>query len=42
MKDQNQVDTAWQIWHLISRLNDMIWDHYEEGIFTDREKKRAC
>jgi hypothetical protein len=30
MYDQNQVNAAWQIWHLISRLNDLIWDHYEK------------
>ena len=30
MKDQTQIDTAWQIWHLISRLNDLIWEHYEK------------
>jgi hypothetical protein len=30
MKDQSQINTAWQIWHLISRLNDLIWDHYEK------------
>jgi hypothetical protein len=38
MKDQNQVNTAWQIWHLISRLNDLIWDHYEKE-FLELVKK---
>lgn len=30
MKDKNEIMIAWQIWHLISRLNDLIWDHYED------------
>ncbi|MFC1816465.1 hypothetical protein ACFL0M_11150 [Thermodesulfobacteriota bacterium] len=30
MKDQKEIRVAWQIWHLISRLNDLIWDHYED------------
>jgi hypothetical protein len=38
MKDQNQINTAWQIWHLISRLNDLIWDHYEKE-FLELVKK---
>jgi hypothetical protein len=38
MKDQSQIETAWQIWHLISRLNDLIWTHYEKE-FLDLVKK---
>ncbi|MFC1886947.1 hypothetical protein ACFLZM_07815 [Thermodesulfobacteriota bacterium] len=34
MKDDKQVKIAWEIWHLIWRLNDLIWDHYEEE-FTE-------
>lgn len=30
MKDKNEIRIAWQIWHLISRLNDLIWDYYED------------
>jgi hypothetical protein len=29
MKDQHAIDTAWKIWNLIAKLNDLIWDHYE-------------
>lgn len=29
MKDK-ELDLAWQIWTLIWRLNDLIWDRYEE------------
>ena len=38
MKDRDQIDTAWQIWHLISRLNDLIWNHYEKE-FLELVKK---
>ena len=30
MKDKNEIMIAWQIWHLISKLNDLIWDYYED------------
>lgn len=30
MKDENEVQLAWQIWNLIAKLNDLIWDRYEE------------
>ena len=30
MKDKNEIELAWKIWHLISRLNDLIWDYYED------------
>ncbi|MHC4686877.1 MAG: hypothetical protein ACYTEW_21585 [Planctomycetota bacterium] len=29
MKTSTEVEIAWEIWHLISRLNDLIWDLYE-------------
>jgi DNA polymerase IIIc chi subunit len=30
MKDENEIILAWKIWHLISQLNDLIWDYYED------------
>jgi hypothetical protein len=30
MKDKVEIELAWEIWHLISRLNDLIWDYYED------------
>ena len=30
MKDQKEVQTAWEIWILINRLNDLLFDRYEE------------
>jgi hypothetical protein len=29
MTDENEIHTAWTIWHLIARLNELIWDRYE-------------
>lgn len=29
MNDENEVQIAWTIWHLIARLNELIWDRYE-------------
>ena len=31
MKDRAEIETAWQVCNLISRLNDLIWDYYEDG-----------
>jgi len=30
MRDENEIKIAWEIWNLISRLNDLIWDLYED------------
>jgi len=29
MKGENEIRTAWTIWHLMAKLNDLIWDQYE-------------
>ncbi len=34
MKEEKQVQTAWEIWNLSNRLNDLLFDHYEE-VFSD-------
>jgi hypothetical protein len=31
MKDQKEIQIAWEIWNLIERLNDLLWDRYEKG-----------
>ncbi len=31
MKDRAEIETAWKVCNLISRLNDLIWDYYEDG-----------
>ena len=38
MKNQDTINTAWQIWNLIARLNDLIWDQYEDE-FIERYLK---
>jgi hypothetical protein len=30
MKDEKEIQTAWEIWILINRLNDLLWNRYEE------------
>ena len=39
MKDK-EVDLAWQIWALIWRLNDLIWDRYEEQFLKILSNRR--
>lgn len=43
MKDQNEIQLAWEIWNLIDRLNTLIWDRYEdefiETYLREEEKK---
>ena len=42
MKEKVEVELAWEIWHLISRLNDLIWDCYEdEFIRKNRQNTRV-
>ena len=38
MKNENEIRFAWEIWHLISKLNDLIWDYYEDE-FIDQHLK---
>ena len=30
MKDQKEIQIALEIWNLINKLNDLLWDRYEE------------
>lgn len=39
MKTSTEVEIAWEIWHLISRLNDLIWDLYENEFMNILEKE---
>jgi len=39
MKNKNEVMLAWKIWHLISRLNDLIWDYYENEFIHQHLKE---
>ena len=31
MKTKKEIQTAWEIWILINRLNDLLWERYEEA-----------
>ena len=37
MEDEKHLDLAWKICNLISELNDLLWDHYEER-FIQQQK----
>jgi len=37
MKNERQIRLIWNICNLISELNDLLWDHYEEE-FLEREE----
>lgn len=30
MKDQKEIQIAMEIWNLINKLNDLLWDRYEK------------
>jgi len=30
MKDQKEIQIALEIWNLINKLSDLLWDRYEE------------
>ena len=38
MKTSTEIEIVWEIWHLISRLNDLIWDLYENEFMYILEK----
>ena len=39
MKTSTEIEIMWEIWHLISRLNDLIWDLYENEFMNILEIK---
>ncbi len=41
MKTSTEIEIAWEIWHLIARLNDLIWDLYENEFMSILEKKES-
>jgi len=38
MKTSTEIEIMWEIWHLISRVNDLIWDLYENEFMYILEK----
>ena len=44
MKDEREIQTAWKLWILINRLNDLLFERYEED-FPDidlQEQEDPC
>ena len=40
MEDEKHLELAWKICNLISELNDLLWDHYEER-FIEQQKEEV-
>jgi hypothetical protein len=39
MKDEKHIEFAWKICNLISELNDLLWDHYEERFIEQQNEE---
>ena len=39
---EKEIDLAWQIWTRIWRLNDLIWDRYEQAFMKILSNKRCA
>ena len=38
-----EIQIAWEIWNLVNKLNDLLWDRYEEGfleIYLKEEEQK--
>ena len=40
MEDEKHIQLAWNICNLISQLNDLLWDHYEDR-FLDLQQDQV-
>ncbi len=43
MNNQEEIQTAWAIWHLMARLNQLIWNRYENEFieqYLELEKEK--
>jgi len=38
MNYQEEIHTAWTIWHLMARLNQLIWNQYENEFIEQHLK----
>lgn len=38
MNNQEEIQTAWAIWHLMARLNQLIWNRYENEFIKQHLK----
>jgi hypothetical protein len=42
-REEKEIQTAWEIWTLINRLDDLLWDRYEESflqIYLEEEEEK--
>jgi hypothetical protein len=40
MKDEKEIQTAWEIWILIKKLSNLLWNRYEKEFFDiDRKEE---
>ena len=45
MNNQEEIHTAWAIWHLMARLNELIWNRYENEFieqYLKLEEEKYC
>ena len=45
MNNQEEIQTAWTIWHLMTRLNELIWNRYENEFieqYLKLEEEKYC
>jgi hypothetical protein len=45
MNIQEEIQTAWTIWHLMARLNELIWNRYENEFieqYLKLEEEKYC
>ncbi len=43
MKNKTEIQIAWQLWNLISQVNDFIWDLYENefiDVYLNKEEDK--
>ena len=42
-REEKEIQTAWEIWNRINRLNDLLWERYEESflqIYLEEEEEK--
>ncbi len=42
MKDKNEIQTAWELLNLIEKLNQLLWDHYEDDFIEIDLQEDPC
>jgi hypothetical protein len=42
MKDKNEIQTAWELLNLTEKLNQLLWDHYEDDFIEIDLQEDPC